>query len=109
MTLGEYQELAGRTSAAPWPERERLLVQTLGLCGEAGEVADLVKKDAWHGQTLTNERLADELGDVLWYVADMARARGIALEDVAARNIAKLQRRYPDGFVVGGGVRGDGT
>lgn len=105
MTLNDYQRAAGRTSSAPWPERERLLVQTLGLCGEAGEVADLVKKDAWHGQPLTDERLCDELGDVLWYLADVARARGIDLELVAARNIAKLERRYPDGFVVGGGVR----
>lgn len=105
MTLGDYQRAAARTSAAPWPERERLLVQTLGLCGEAGEVADLVKKEAWHGRPLTNDVLANELGDVLWYLADLATARGLSLDAIAETNLAKLRARYPDGFVVGGGIR----
>lgn len=105
MTLAEYQREAARTSAAPFPERERLLVQTLGLCGESGEVADLVKKHAWHGKLLDADIMADELGDVLWYVADLATALGLSLEDVAAGNVAKLRKRYPDGFVVGGGIR----
>ena len=105
MTLADYQREAARTSSAPFPERERLLVQTLGLCGEAGEVANLVKKHAWHGAALDAVRMTDELGDVLWYLADLATALGVSLEDVAAGNVAKLRRRYPDGFVVGGGVR----
>lgn len=105
MTFADYQREALRTSSAPFPERERLLVQTLGLCGEAGEVAEMVKKHAWHGQPLDADVMADELGDVLWYLADLASALGVSLDDVAARNVAKLRRRYPDGFVVGGGVR----
>lgn len=105
MTLADYQREAARTSSAPFPERERLLVQTLGLCGESGEVADLVKKHAWHGRKLDRAEIADELGDVLWYLADIATALGVSLEDIAAGNVAKLRRRYPDGFVVGGGVR----
>ena len=105
MTLDEFQRAAKRTSAAPFPERERLMVQTLGLCGEAGEVADLVKKASWHGLALDDATLANELGDVLWYVADIATARGLSLSDIAAGNVAKLARRYPDGFVVGGGIR----
>lgn len=64
MTLAEFQREAARTSAAPFPERERLLVQTLGLCGESGEVADLVKKHAWHGASLDKAVMVDELGDV---------------------------------------------
>lgn len=105
MTFDDYQREAKRTSAAPWPERERLLVQTLGLCGEAGEVADLVKKDAWHGKPLTSVALADELGDVLWYLADIATARGLSLSAIAEGNIRKLQQRYPGGFTLGGGNR----
>lgn len=105
MTLSDYQRAAARTSAAPFPERERLLVQTLGLCGEAGEVADLVKKATWHGKPLDGATVADELGDVLWYLADLATALGLRLDDIATGNIAKLQRRYPAGFVVGGGIR----
>lgn len=105
MTFDDYQTAAARTSAAPWPERERLMVQTLGLCGEAGEVADLVKKATWHGRDLTSSKLADELGDVLWYLADIATARGLRLDHIAQWNIDKLQSRYPDGFTVGGGNR----
>lgn len=105
MTLEEFQREAARTSAAPFPERERLLVQTLGLCGESGEVADIVKKHAWHGAPLDKAVMVDELGDVLWYLTDLATAIGVSLEDVAAANVAKLRRRYPDGFTVGGGIR----
>lgn len=105
MTLTDYQSHAKRTSAAPWPERERLLVQTLGLCGEAGEIADLIKKHAWHGRELDRTEIANELGDVLWYVADLSTALGLSLDDVATRNVEKLRRRYPDGFTLGGGVR----
>jgi NTP pyrophosphatase (non-canonical NTP hydrolase) len=105
MTFDDYQAGAARTSAAPFPERERLMVQTLGLCGEAGEIADLVKKATWHGRILTNEELTNELGDVLWYLADLATSRGINLADVAEHNLDKLARRYPDGFTVGGGIR----
>ena len=105
MTFDDYQAGAARTSAAPWPERERMMVQTLGLCGEAGEVADLVKKATWHGRELTDAELMKELGDVLWYVSDLATARGLNLADIATANLAKLQQRYPDGFVVGGGIR----
>ena len=103
MTLNEYQQAAGRTSAAPWPERERLLVQTLGLCGEAGEVADLVKKDAWHGRPLTDERLCDELGDVLWYLATLSTELGLDLEAIAAGNLAKLAARKEAGKIHGSG------
>ena len=105
MTFDDYQAGAARTSAAPWPERERLMVQTLGLCGEAGEVADLVKKATWHGRELTDAELTKELGDVLWYLADLATARELNLSDIAQANLDKLAQRYPDGFVLGGGNR----
>jgi NTP pyrophosphatase (non-canonical NTP hydrolase) len=105
MTFDDFQAEALRTSAAPFDERERPMVQTLGLCGETGEVAELVKKASWHGQPIDPDRMAKELGDVLWYVADLASHYGLSLEAIAAGNVEKLRRRYPDGFVVGGGVR----
>lgn len=105
MTFTEYQQEAKRTSAAPWPERERLMVQTLGLCGEAGEVADMVKKATWHGKPIDRTKLQDELGDVLWYLADIATACGLSLDEIASENLDKLQKRYPSGFVLGGGNR----
>lgn len=104
MTFDAYQVAAARTAKAE-PHLERVLVQTCGLSGEVGEIADMVKKWAWHGKELDPTRMADELGDVLWYVADLASACGLSLSAVAAGNVAKLERRYPSGFVVGGGVR----
>ena len=105
MTFTEFQQAALRTSAAPFPDRERPMVQTLGLCGEAGEVAEMVKKASWHGKPVDTALMCDELGDVLWYVADLASHYGLSLEFIALENVEKLKRRYPDGFVVGGGVR----
>lgn len=105
MTMNDFQREALRTSAAPYPEHERPIVQGLGLCGEAGEVANLIKKMAWHGLPTDAARIGDELGDVLWYVADLATHYGLTLDEVAARNVAKLRARYPDGFTVGGGKR----
>lgn len=105
MTFYEYQVAAARTSAAPFPERERPMVQGLGLCGEAGEVADTIKKATWHGIPADPQKISDELGDVLWYVSDLCNHFGLTLEAVAKGNIAKLERRYPKGFVPGGGVR----
>jgi NTP pyrophosphatase (non-canonical NTP hydrolase) len=105
MTFTNYQFKAKRTSAAPWPERERLMVQTLGLCGESGEIADMVKKATWHGRPIDDATLLEEIGDVLWYLADIATARGLSLEEAAIQNIAKLDKRYPAGFTVGGGIR----
>jgi NTP pyrophosphatase (non-canonical NTP hydrolase) len=104
MNLTEYQRAAKRTSLAE-PHRERLMVQALGLCGEAGEVADLIKKWAWHDKELSRDAMADELGDVLWYVADLASAMNLSLDFIAEQNVAKLLKRFPDGFVTGGGIR----
>jgi NTP pyrophosphatase (non-canonical NTP hydrolase) len=58
----------------------------------------MVKKLTAHGHTISPEELADELGDVLWYVAEAATACGLHLGDVAWGNVEKLHRRYPDGF-----------
>ena len=70
----------------------------MGLCGESGEVIDLVKKHVSHGHPLNREKLIDELGDVAWYLAECAEAIGITLEDVLTHNIEKLKKRYPEGF-----------
>lgn len=73
----------------------------LGLAGEAGEVANLVKKNVLH-RTLwsvdAKSRLTDELGDVLWYIAGLASHYGLTLDDIVLANIDKLQKRYPNGW-----------
>jgi len=77
---------------------ERLSVAALGLTGESGEVADHIKKHLGHGHPLDMDSLRKELGDVLWYVAELSTTLGIDLGEVAQGNVDKLLARYPDGF-----------
>lgn len=104
MTFSEFQQASLRTSKDE-PHRERMMVQALGLAGEAGEVGQMVKKWAWHGGVIEIEKFKDELSDVLWYVADLASAMGINLNDIADHNVEKLRKRYPEGFTADGGIR----
>ena len=98
LTLDEYQSLAARTAGAGGNGERRLIIAALGLTGEAGEFANLVKKLTAHGHEITPETLADELGDVLWYLAEAASAAGLSLGELAQQNVEKLRRRYPEGF-----------
>ncbi|HSH24010.1 MAG TPA: nucleoside triphosphate pyrophosphohydrolase family protein [Massilibacterium sp.] len=95
MKLNEYQELATRTADE---HENEILNYALGLNGEAGEVADIIKKVEFHRHIYTKDDIKKELGDVLWYVSQIARLSGITLEDVAKGNIDKLKKRYPTGF-----------
>ncbi|MBC8333536.1 MAG: nucleoside triphosphate pyrophosphohydrolase family protein [Anaerolineae bacterium] len=98
LTLNEYQQLAQRTAGAGGDGEHRLIVAALGLAGEAGEFANIVKKHTAHGHKFGAEIFADELGDVLWYLAEAASAVGISLEKIAQDNVEKLRQRYPEGF-----------
>lgn len=97
MTMNEYQQLAQRTSNTHAPSA-KVGNGLLGLCGEVGECADLWKKAIYQGHEFDRLHCAKELGDVLWYVAELAVGLGYTLEDVAQMNIDKLKARYPDGF-----------
>ena len=66
----------------------------LGLAGESGECCDIVKKFKYQGHDLDKNHLKDELGDVLWYLAETASGLGISLEEVALYNLDKLHKRY---------------
>jgi NTP pyrophosphatase (non-canonical NTP hydrolase) len=98
MTLADYQQGAARTMNPALTGTERLVDATAGLAEEAGEVLAHVRKHAFQGHALDRERLATELGDALWCLAATATAAGLSLGDVAAHNLDKLRRRYPDGF-----------
>lgn len=74
-----------------------VLYAAIGMCGEAGEVSELVKKYEYHGHAVDTEHLARELGDVLWYVSYMADLFGYPLGKIMAMNQEKLAKRYPDG------------
>ena len=95
MTLNEYQKLAMRTAN---PKCKNLSNVGLGLAGEAGEAADLIKKHLHHGHDLDKDHLAKELGDVAWYIALGCEVIGIGFEEVLQRNVDKLRARYPEGF-----------
>jgi NTP pyrophosphatase (non-canonical NTP hydrolase) len=82
-----------------------MLNAALGLAGEAGEVVELVKKACFHRAPYASDKMKKELGDLLWYINQMAHAHGLSLEEIAQANVDKLQARYPDGFVLGGGNR----
>ena len=98
MTLDDYQRAASRTVNARLSDVERLVDAAAGLAEEAGEVLGLVRKHAYMGHTLDREQLARELGDALWCLTAVAAAAGLELEEVAASNVEKLRRRYPDGY-----------
>ena len=98
LTLTAYQKLANRSAGAGGKGEKRLIVSALGLAGEAGEFANLVKKMTAHGHPFDRAALEDELGDVLWYLAEAATAAGLDLNRIGYQNVEKLVQRYPDGF-----------
>jgi len=98
LTLADYQRLAGRTINASLSVDQRLLDASAGLAEEAGEVLGLVRKHLFMHHDLDTARLATELGDALWCLTAAAGALGLSLEDIAAANLAKLRRRYPEGY-----------
>jgi NTP pyrophosphatase (non-canonical NTP hydrolase) len=75
-----------------------LLNGALGLTGEAGEVADIIKKYVFHGHNIRLPELIKELGDVCWYIALISSALGVDLEVILRENVKKLNDRYPEGF-----------
>lgn len=98
MTIHEYQTAAMRTLNPALARKDVLINSVMGLCGEAGEAIDIVKKWLAQGHELDKARLIAELGDVAWYLAEAATALDVPLEDILKGNIDKLARRYPDGF-----------
>jgi NTP pyrophosphatase (non-canonical NTP hydrolase) len=104
MTLDEYQ---GRAIKEAFYEKDDITYNALGITGEAGEIADHVKKMLRDdGGELTEERreiLKKELGDVMWYVANMARRLDFKLSEIAQANIDKIIDRKSRGVQHGSG------
>src|SRR5574338_1210687 len=98
MTMEEYEQLAARTLNPSLTREQRLLDAAAGLSEEAGEVLGIVRKHVFMGHPLDVARATIELGDSLWCLTTIAAALGVSLEDIAAANIAKLRKRYPDGY-----------
>ena len=98
LTANDYQKKAMTTLNPALSKQDVLLNGVMGLCGEAGECIDLVKKHLHQGHPLDSEKLAKELGDVAWYLAETAWALDIDLESILRGNLEKLKKRYPQGF-----------
>lgn len=110
MTGSEYQKLAMRTNDGKSTERLEnivskekkdvgsLLMGCLGLSGESGELLDMIKKWIFHGKPLDEVHAKKELGDVLWYAAEIANSFGWSLDEIMQMNVDKLKARYPEGF-----------
>lgn len=93
MTMNEYQKLAMRTCSIPYEDSGDMLNHAIfGLTSEAGEVAGILQK-VYQGHKVDPEHMKKELGDCLWMIAEAATALRFDLEDVAATNIRKLQKR----------------
>ena len=93
-----YVKNAVRTVNEDLNRKEWILNGALGLCGESGEVADVIKKYAFQGHVLDLDELKDELGDVFWYIALLCDVCGFTFEEIQEHNIDKLKKRYPEGF-----------
>lgn len=103
MDASDYQKAAARTLVEhpdfPNDDSQKLLLWgIIGLTGEAGEVAEIIKKGVLHGHGVDYPALIKELGDVLWYVSSLCSAAKLDISDVMLMNIDKLKKRYPNGF-----------
>lgn len=110
MKANEYQKLAQRTECDMNAARSRMDNKAaitinhsiIGILGEGGELANLLQKWVYYGKVFPNDelrvKLAEEYGDVLWYVAEGLNALGVSMEDVMKANIEKLKVRYPDKY-----------
>lgn len=114
MTINEYMVRAHETAVYPEDDQMKAIAYLiLGLTGEAGETANTFKKylrgDMSHENGKIDpvkldemfHKILDEIGDVLWYVAELCTTIGIPIEEVARANLAKLKRRNEEGTIKG--------
>ena len=98
MQANDYQKEAMKLLNPKLNNKDVLINGVMGLCGESGEVIDIVKKWLAQGHQLDKERMKSELGDVAWYLAETATALDVPLEQIFQANLDKLHKRYPQGF-----------
>jgi NTP pyrophosphatase (non-canonical NTP hydrolase) len=97
-SFDSYQAAARRTINPALDDRDRLLDASAGLAEEAAELLGLVRKRIFQKREVDEQRLTEELGDVLWCLAITAECLGVPLSRVAEANQEKLARRHPNGF-----------
>lgn len=115
MTGDEYQQLAARTANPQQTTKDAINNWVWGLVGESGELVDLLKKIVYHkhygdvdepgfierlhrDEPEVAAKLNKEIGDIMWYVSQLANTLGLSLDQIMMTNIEKLRQRYPDRF-----------
>ena len=93
-----YQKLAMKTVNPELTKKDMLVNGVMGLNGESGEVIDVVKKHMFQGHDLDVDKIKKELGDVMWYVAEVCEALDLSMDEVMETNITKLSNRFKNGF-----------
>ena len=97
MNFNAYQKLASRTMNTALHANELELHALHGLSGEVGEIHSIYQK-AYQGHAVDNEHLKKEIGDLLWFVAELCTVSGFDMSEIAQLNIDKLKARFPNGF-----------
>ena len=97
MNFTEYQNLARRTQNIHLDPHQRLEHALFGLAAETGEIHRIFQK-VYQGHSITLADLIGEMGDLLWFTAELADVHGLTLDEIATHNIDKLRKRYPEGF-----------
>ena len=108
MDFREYQKLAMVTKKPFEDVKDQIIDALLGMSGEVGEIHEDFKKHYSRGKVIERDDLIKEIGDVLWYLAEMCDAHSIELEECAVRNIAKLKARHGEAFSGLGNRTGEG-
>lgn len=101
----EYQYESGATRNRELGIEMEQHSYAYGLAGEVGEIMEQLKKEHFHAYTTNPQKLQDEIGDLLWYIAQLCTVYDLDMATCAAQNVCKLRNRYPDGFEPGGGKR----
>lgn len=100
MNIKDYQKMSVRTMNKELSFRDQTLNMACGVAGEGGEIVDVIKKAMFQGHHLDVEHLKEEIGDILYYITNLATLYGLDMEECLQINYDKLLKRFPNGFSV---------
>ena len=98
MCIKKFQKETQRTLNYLSSDKDRLGELGMGLSGEVGELVNIIKKKIYHHHNVDIKDIKEEMGDILWYLSNIANEYNIGLDEVMGGNIEKLKKRYPDGY-----------
>ena len=98
MNIKDYQKLSTRTINTNLTHKENVSNMVFGILGEGGEVADQLKKNFFQNHQLDKNHLKEEIGDLMWYIVNLATLYDFSMDDILQENYEKLQKRYKKGF-----------